>query len=38
MYQRLEIILEHPMELLGVVGHVDCHLIPFGDRFGVGAK
>jgi hypothetical protein len=27
----------YPMELLGVGGHVESHLSPFGDRFGVDA-
>ena len=28
----------HPMELLGDVGHVESHFIPFGDSVSVGAK
>ena len=28
----------HPMELLGDVGHVESHFIPFGDYVSVGAR
>ena len=28
----------HPMELLGDVGHVESHFIPFGDSVSVGAR
>ena len=28
----------HPMELLGDVGHVESHFIPFGDNVSVGAR
>jgi hypothetical protein len=30
--------LTHPMELLGDVGHVESHLILFGDSISVGAR
>ena len=33
-----EIILTHPMELLGDVGHVEYHFILFGDSVSVGAR
>ena len=32
-----EIILSHPMELLGDVGHVESRFGPFGDSVSVGA-
>jgi hypothetical protein len=28
----------HPMELLGDVGHVESHFLPFGDSVSVGAQ
>jgi hypothetical protein len=28
----------HPIELLGVEGHVESRLSPFGDTFSVGAR
>ena len=28
----------HPLELLGVVGHVESHFFPFGDKVNVGAR
>jgi hypothetical protein len=34
----LEIILDHPMELLGDVGHLESHFGPFGDGVSVGAR
>ena len=34
----LEIILMHPMELLGDVGHVESHFFLFGDSVSVGAR
>ena len=33
-----EIVLDAPMELLGDVGHVECHFGPFGDMVSVGAR
>ena len=33
-----EIILDAPDELLGDVGHVESHFIPFGDSVSVVAK
>ena len=33
-----KIIWTHPMELLGDVGHVECHLGPFGDNVSVGPR
>jgi hypothetical protein len=33
-----EIILEHPMELLGDVGLVESLFIPFGDSVSIGAR
>ena len=33
-----EIILTHPMELLGDVGHVESHFFLFGDNVCVGAR
>ena len=32
-----EIILSHPMELLGDVGHVEAHFSPFGDGVSISA-
>ena len=32
-----EIILDHQMELLGDMGHVESHFFPFGDSVSVGA-
>ena len=32
-----EIILHHPMEFLGDVGHVEPHLFPYGDSVSVSA-
>ena len=29
---------KHPLELLGDVGHVECHFIPFADSVSVGAR
>jgi NADH:ubiquinone oxidoreductase subunit F (NADH-binding) len=34
----LEIILEHLMELLGDVDHMESHFSPFGDSVSVGAR
>ena len=34
----LEIILTHPVKLLGVVGHVESHFFLFGDSVSVGAR
>jgi hypothetical protein len=34
----LEIILTHPKELLGDVGHVESHFSPFGDSVSVGTR
>ena len=31
-------ISEHLIELLGEVGHVESHFIPFGDSVSVGAR
>jgi hypothetical protein len=28
----------HPMELLGDMGHVECHFFSFGDSISVGAR
>ena len=33
-----EIILDHPMELQGDVGHVESHFDPFGDGVSVSAR
>ena len=33
-----EIILDHPMELQGDVGHVESHFDPFGESVSVGAR
>jgi hypothetical protein len=33
-----QIILTHPMELLGDVGHMESHLDPIGDSVSVGAR
>ena len=33
-----KIILTHPMELLGDVGHVESRFGPFGDSVSVGAR
>ena len=33
-----EIILTHPMELLGDVGHVESHFFLFGNHVSVGAR
>ena len=32
-----KIVLAHPMELLGDVGHVESHVFPFGDSVSIGA-
>ena len=34
----LEIVLGHPMELLGDVGHMESHFSPFGDRVSVCSR
>ena len=34
----LKIVLAHPMELLGDVGHVESHFFLFGDSVSVGAR
>ena len=34
----LEIVLGHPMELLGDVGHMESLLFPFRDSVSVGAR
>jgi len=34
----LEIILDPPDGTLGDVGHVECHLGPFGDNVSVGPR
>ena len=33
-----KIVLAHPMELLGDVGHVESHFFPFGDSVSVGVR
>ena len=33
-----EIILDHLMELLGDVGHLECHFFPYRDSVSVGAR
>jgi hypothetical protein len=37
-YIGSEIVLDHPMELLGYVGYVECHFGPFGDVVSVSAR
>ena len=32
----LQIVLDHPMELLGDMSHVEYRFFPFGDSVGVG--
>ena len=34
----LKIVLAHPMELLGDVGHVESRFVLFGDSVSVGAR
>ena len=34
----LEIIWTHLMELLGDMGHMESHFVPFGDNVSIGAR